>query len=408
MKVKINGSLITTIAMWGSLYVNYWFGFFSIFIPNITLVGLVFIIDIISVIAIVINLMKQRIKFAISQVFTILVAVLIVFLYYTTQFMYGYQNKSYETYGLVLVSQTIMSIVLACFIAHNCLIQYQIKKFVPYVSLVFSFTAVYNTLFAEGMMGGGWINNDNGMNYQAISYLAAFSTVFAEYYILEVDNVKWSSFFKKKIGNIVCVSIAIINVFTIFIAGGRGGLVLSILSIMYTIYVLIKREGSNKVGIFRNSMIVFSVPVVFIGVISVAKKSSIKFSGIQRLLDLQFFFSDKARDKIRNNAFSIISNKPLFGYGLGSDFYEMGLWTHNLFIDLLLESGAVGLIIFCSIMAYGLYLSFKLVQRDSTNRIWWMIFATGFIMSMFSGYYLTNTMIALCVSFWGNSHKNKI
>lgn len=406
MQVKINGSLITAIAMWGCLYVNYWFGFFSVFMPNLTLIDLIFVIDIISVIAIVINLMKQKFKFELSQVYSILVAILMVLAYYTTQFVYSYQNESYKTYGMVLISQTVMSIVLACFIANSFFVQLRIKKLVPCISLIFCFTAIYNTLFAKGMMGGGWINNDNGMNYQAISYLASFSTVFAEYYYLEFENIEWPLFFKEEIGKIVCAFIVLIDIFTIFVAGGRGGLVLVLLSTIYTIGILVKRDGHNKMRIFRNCIIVISSPIVLIGIINFAKDASIKFSGIQRLLNFKFFFSDKGRNTIRNTAISIIKDKPLFGHGFGTDFYEMGMWTHNLFTDLLLESGVIGLILFCFIMTYGLCVSFKLIHKDSTNRIWWMIFATGFIMSMFSGYYLTNTMIALSITFWANSYKN--
>ena len=406
MKIKINGGIITAVAMWGSMYVNYWLGLFSIFIPKLTLIQLIFVIDIISVIAIVVNLLKQKLVLSKSQIYTLLIAIIIVISYYVTYLLYDYENKAYKTYGMVLVSQTIVTTLLALFIANSERAQYRIKSSVPYISVLFCFAAIYNTLFAEGTMGGGWINNDNGMNYQVISYLAAFSTVFAEYYILENANVEWTQFFKKRIGKIICLFILMVNVFTVFIAGGRGGLVLILLSTIYTMFVLINRDRTNKKAIIRNVAIIFLLPFVLVGIILMASNSSIKFSGIKRLLDIKFFFSDNGRSLLRNRAISIFNNKPMFGHGLGSDFFEIGTWSHNLFTDLLIEGGVCGLICFVSITILGICISFRLIQNDSTNRIWWMIFAMGFIMSMFSGYYLSNTMLALSITVWINSYTN--
>lgn len=78
---------------------------------------------------------------------------------------------------------------------------------------------------------------DNGLNYQNTSYMAAYATALAYYYILCFDKIKWVFFFKRRLWFIIIGISIIVNLLTIFIAGGRGGLVLYIAQSCLALYI---------------------------------------------------------------------------------------------------------------------------------------------------------------------------
>ena len=42
-----------------------------------------------------------------------------------------------------------------------------------------------------------------------------------------------------------------------------------------------------------------------------------------------------------NLAWNAFTKSPVFGHGLGSVFYEVGFYSHNIFTDMLCEGGVV-------------------------------------------------------------------
>ena len=58
--------------------------------------------------------------------------------------------------------------------------------------------------------------------------------------------------------------------------------------------------------------------------------------------------------------------------------------------DLLAETGIVGTAIVIFLIVLAIKKEFALIRQNFTDCLWLYLFLSGFIMSMFSGYYLTH------------------
>ena len=84
---------------------------------------------------------------------------------------------------------------------------------------------------------------------------------------------------------------------------------------------------------------------------------------------------------------------PIAGNGLGSVFYEMEIYSHNLFTDVFCEMGLLGLGALVLILLFFVIKIINLIKKDPLNHIVLIMFLSGFIMLMFSNYYSNSPFI---------------
>lgn len=87
-----------------------------------------------------------------------------------------------------------------------------------------------------------------------------------------------------------------------------------------------------------------------------------------------------------DSALNLISANPLFGYGLDA-FRIMGPWgivTDNNYLDILVSSGIIGLIIFYAYAGFVIYDYFTIKEKSSLVKIFFLIFCINLFLDFFS------------------------
>lgn len=166
-------------------------------------------------------------------------------------------------------------------------------------------------------------------NYYAsmlIMFIPLFITQFIDY--------------RKKIWGLIIVVALILMLQT----WSRGGILALIITL--TVYFASKRKSKN--GLKKNRfLIMFTVLAIALSAYLFMKFNNELF---------KFFFiikDDNSRFIILRDAFRLIKNRPLLGYGIGTtqilgEYLKTG--THNYYIQSILETGILGFFLFINMM----------------------------------------------------------
>lgn len=328
-----------------------------------------------------------------------LVVFVFFILYNMTQLSYDISSDKYNSFFLVLYGQTLPAVLLGSYLATKADVQLEIKRLAPLFGTLFTLIAAFTVFFTTTTTSAGYIDSENGLNYQSTSYLAAYSVGLLLYYYSMKDSVKWFSIFNNQWVKRLLPLMIFLDFISCLIAGGRGGFVLLIAQIILFIYYMLKHSKSslNK----KPLHLFFFILIGIFGYFSVryAAHSTIETSGYERILGAIRDVEDTGRSELREKAIQTFNNSPIYGHGIGSVFYEIGEYTHNCFTDILVEAGLIGLTIFVIILFKCYKKSKKLIRSNFSDYFWVVILLNGFIMSLFSGYYIAIIPIWWVMSF---------
>lgn len=359
------------------------------FFPHLlTYKQMAIVIAVVSAAVLIPNVFQKKGN-SIGTIMTACLCLLVIVLYFLTSQLYETTSDTYYSFLLVLCGQVFPILLCATFVAQFKEVQYKIKTLTPLISILFSSIAFMAAFFPTTTTSGGYMANENGLNYHNTSYMAAYAAAFCIYYILCFDKIEWNRAFKNRLCFILMIVLVFVNLLTIFIAGGRGGMALYIVQFCLAAYIYIKKNVSSQQQVFK----IIGISIIIVGVIllliNFAESTSLKTSGYERILSTIRTGDSNGRNLLRDKAIACFLNKPLFGHGIGSVFYELGIYSHNCITDALLEIGIVGCVIYMAFFIYAWRMGIKLVNIDFTDYIWLAIFLDGFVMSLFSGYYIT-------------------
>ena len=345
------------------------------------------IIAVISSIVLFVSIFKER-KISYGMIITTCICILTITLYFLTYVIYQKSNSVYNSFFLVLSGQVFPIVLCATLVAQSADVQHEIKRLSPICSVIFSFIAFFAAFFPTSVTTGGYVSNINGLNYQSTSYLAAYAAAFGFYYLLCFEKIAWHWIFQKRWIYYLIVVIVFVDLLVIFISGGRGGLVLYISQVCLAAYVFLKKERVSGVRIFKFiGFTIFSICMILL-FIRFATNTDIKTNGFERILHTVNSLDTNGRDVFWDKAIPCFLERPLFGHGLGSVFYEIGIYTHNCVTDALVEIGMIGCLIYLLFLFISWEKGVKQLPIDYTDYIWLIIYLDGFIMSLFSGYYI--------------------
>lgn len=250
-----------------------------------------------------------------------------------------------------------------------------IHKILPWVCLLLTPFMAAATLTMGRLEGQMHI--EGGMNYQTVAYQMAVLCCYSFYYTFIYKEKK--TWFVK----IIMLPTMLLQATCCLMSGGRGGVVLLVVYVLYMIYFLHTRK---KVSLFR--IIAFGA-VLLIAFFFVAdylglQESSgfARSSGLVHDDDRFVFWSQYTR---------FFSQNMLLGWGLGGDYFTVGFYSHNIFVDWMLETGIIG----TSLLAIIFYKSYKrLYELTALNEIFVVVlifFIYGFVMNLFSGYWISTS-----------------
>lgn len=329
-----------------------------------------------------------------ALVYALVLSAVLVSLYAGTQLFYISVPRSYRSYLLTLGSYVMPAIIAAALCAKNRDFL-KIGKKLAFVAAVTLTICMAMAVFTKDLSVSVIYLNEDGLNYQTISYYSVYAVSLSLY--LLTDKSEQISLLKKTL----LMLMIFINLICAFAGGGRGAMVLLLVVGVYYIAFNFK-ELRQKKG-FRRALV--ACVIVFIG-LNIVMQMPIASKGIERTL--RFFSALGSNIKVDNRniryALAIDSfwRSPIWGHGIGSVFMEVGFYSHNLFLDLLVEGGVLLLSAAGILLAYVTKKFMALRKNHPEFDLIAMIFLDCFVMYMFSGYYLSSAGLwfSIFYIFW--------
>lgn len=318
----------------------------------------------------------------------LLLCVIIILLYFSTRCFYGEVNNRYSSYFLSMGVRFIPAILTGIYmISHDNIMEGIERALLPFILL---YTITLASVAFTANVGQNIVQtfNTKFLNYQNISYYSIFAFGFTMYLIVRCGNTY------TRLGKYVLIALAILQVIVTIMAGGRGAFVLGC---VFTLYFALKHITFSRLLSYTLMAV-----IVLVAINTILSNDEVFKMGFNRIFNF-FSNADAIRTDNRwirwNLAWNAFAESPIFGHGLGSVFYEVGFYSHNIFTDMLCEGGVVLLLIFVLLLLNFVKTSRLLIVADYRNEIIVIVFFCSFVMSCFSGYYLSDTGIWLSLTY---------
>lgn len=318
----------------------------------------------------------------------LLLCAIIILLYFSTRCFYDEVNNRYTSYFLSMGVRFIPAVLTGMYmLSHDDIMKKVEYALLPFI-LLYTITLASVAFTANIGVNIAQTFNTDFLNYQSISYYSIFAFGFNMYLIVQCSN----SYTRYR--RYILIALAILQVIITIMAGGRGAFVLGC---VFTLYFALKHITFSKLI----SYILIGLAVL-LTINAILSDNEIFKMGFERIFN--FFGNTEAIGTdnrwIRwNLAWNAFTKSPVFGHGLGSVFYEVGFYSHNIFTDMLCEGGVVLFLIFIFVLMKFIRASQILITEDYRNEIIVMVFLCSFVMNSFSGYYLSDTGIWLSLTY---------
>lgn len=274
-----------------------------------------------------------------------------------------------------------------------------LRKVLPFFILMLTFVsteAVIKTLKSwDGLVHAETIND---INYQNCTYYAAYALGLNLYQLTSLHETNSGINKKTAIiaGRILLVILLPVQLFTVLCGGGRGGFLLAVGMLLYFALVIL-RDNRRKAGYTTVIMVmVLIVAAALIAYFSVQGDTIRGFSRITKFLSSP---KDNDRNKQYVEAIEYFLSSPIIGNGIGSVWFTLGFYSHDIFTDLLCEGGVLWTGTFVLIMIWYTMKEVHMILENKAYRFGLIIFLFAFVMLLFSGYYLTEPMFWFGLAF---------
>lgn len=287
---------------------------------------------------------------------------------FVTKLYYDKPSKLFDGMILSFGSKCLMTPFFALAWNKKDFLNSVVKWIAPYTS----FVTICSMIAVIRIAGKSIIDLEIGR--QLLSYGGAFS-VGLLLFLLQYQN----ECVKESIKKYIVFVLIIFNIYIVFAGGGKGAFVLACLLFLLHFYSRIKMKVLILFIIFGFILKFFET--FFIDIIS-------QIPGGMRILDL--FISDDlnqittGRDVLYAKALDVLFDRCFLGGGPGSTIYDVGYFSHNIFLDILLDWGFIGCSFFLVVVVIVCKKSYELFEH-SNIRFLFTIFFCQFILLMFSG-----------------------
>lgn len=325
------------------------------------------------------DILFAKLKYKNSKVVLFLFAIL--FLYSLSSLFYGGGNEYHTSYLLVYGSECIPAAYIGVRLAKSISI-YKINDILPF--FIIPISILIGTIGVAAAMVGETVNKNSGygveagLNYQTLSYFMAFCYSYCFYYVF-YGNRK-SGYLNALLRFIIVIDM-LYCAMVCLTGGGRGGFVSIVAITVFMLYYYLKSSKSLNIHAFVIVLILFAVFVSLVNVLGVMQSS-----GMARVSEK--LTEDDARVEMYKSAFNVFLSSPLFGKGIGSIWWTVGFYCHNIILDLLAETGIIGVGIFVKILWNTLTKLYKILMIEKVFLFFLLVLVGELVHSMFSGYWI--------------------
>lgn len=264
------------------------------------------------------------------------------------------------------------------------------KNVLEYVSMaVILLNMVYRYIFNIGE-GEGLVVDLGGGDDMGTAYFYLPHCLLLLYSILQRFNI-WK---------FLCVMVSLIMILG---SGNRGSLLMIVLFLVL-FFVLVK---TYKKPILSRAVI------IIIGLIAFSFLQDFALFMSDWIVDLDLGFNDRTfrfflegniaddngRNAIKVYLFNKLGESPLWGYGLCGDRVLVGLWAHNLLLELLVSFGClIGSLIF-GILVVFIIQAYKKCKTVDEKGFLIVLFLLGFVVLFISNTFLQNRFFWLLLGY---------
>lgn len=308
-------------------------------------------------------------------------------LYAITPSFYSGTKPRHFSYLLVFISEAIPSAYIGVRASRG--IKWEnVNKLLPFFVLVSSL--LIGTIGLKYASIGERVgNDDSGLNYQSVSYFMAFGFSYSCYYSLIVEHTK--PWFKSPIWILMLLNMLFCAMMCL-VSGGRGAFVYIVVIASFLLYYYLKSSKKKRFRAIISVAIIIAVVVWMIGYFDVMESA-----GMLRVMDR--LTEDDSRMWLYRRAYNAFLQSPILGNGVGSVWWTVGFFCHNMFLDVLSETGIVGISIVLYIFGDTLI---RLYKWSSKNKIFFLliiIMSGALVRNMFSGYWVAAVKLFFICSF---------
>ena len=347
------------------------------------------VIAVISYVILLVDLLRGRVTLRnwrqLSWLFVILV------LYFLTGFFYPHDSNysNYIAHLLVYGALCIPSAYVGMRLARGGFDE-QMLTLLPYFMIVVSLI-VGDAVISSSLQGRILGNEDNDVfNYQSSSYYLSFCAAYCIFYVFFNRGGRRS--FYDTIIYVVIILMFFLCAIGCILGGGRGAFVYLVIISAYLVYRIIGNRNKGKAW----SMI------LLVGVASALLFLAYHFQvfesvGASRVAES--LTTDDARIGLWRKAMESFRESPIIGHGLGSVWWEVGFYSHNILTDLFVETGVVGAFVILSVIVKCAVRMVRLSRSKLLAMFLLVVFSGVLVENAFSGYWLSGSKLFLIYGF---------
>lgn len=302
---------------------------------------------------------------------------------------------------------TLWTLIAGAFIIASDKIR--LARFINMIVLFAVWIAIQSTFqYVKGSLN---INNLNS-SYLALGYTLGLGVLICVTYgFLSTESTA---------KRIFMIFLSLYFLFLLFILGGRGPLISTIISLPVPLLFRKRLAQSNKLKLKKYTVfIIFLFLIIFLICFYLYLKGILTTTLYRMLLLLDPGMGTSAGTRIEYYAISekLWLSNPVFGYGIGSWPLLNGLpdacyYPHNMVFEILVELGLAGLILFGLTVIFALKGFFKQNIKGNIflGSVVLMLFVNVFIGAMFSGDLNDNRVLFVflgLMAFKGNQIEEK-
>lgn len=335
---------------------------------------------------------KKRLKAKSSKVFKrmlVLYAAILIGMVFTV-LVNGYVASMMSTYILSFGTRVLAGIFLGCVVLNKNLVQ-KVDKWIEPFCIFYTGVLFF---IARGNIGGGLFAY--GIDRQILSYAGAYSLVLLLYYNFNFDRIDKFYIFGFQITKVVNYAIIVLNIYIVFAGGGRGAFILIVIVYLYYLMNLFANNNRRSFGIGL-ALLIIGVSAFFVASFTTSVSSGFNHI-INTFINMFTDRSSQERIDLWLRAIEIAKDGLFLGGGAGSTAYNLGFYAHNMFIDIIVEYGILGVIASLIIIINVVKKVFRYSVKSITIEFSMIVFLCGFIMLMFSGSWYSEAALWISVT----------
>lgn len=278
----------------------------------------------------------------------VILLLFVFFSWYAVAYSYSI-SRSYATVKIVASLTNLLAFIYPLFVR----ISFRLFAYLVLgVALIASGTSFYARTFLP------WTEVTDG--FRKLYLYAGFATGYSAIYI----------YFMNKVDSLGKESLMWVAIFTLLILGARGPLIfcIGLIFLGYLLSALIDKKSVSLTGRLRFLVLFF---VIAGGFLTLVSSNELVSSQLERTLSrVELLFSEDKGGSVNTrvehlyHAIEMISDKPIFGFGIGSfGMHNYGVdaraYPHNIILELWSEAGLIGLTLFLAFL-----LSCMLVSKN--------------------------------------------